>query len=52
MPSMLIETGFISNKDDAKFLKSKTGQQQLAESIFSSIKTYRSYYEEEMEAEL
>jgi N-acetylmuramoyl-L-alanine amidase len=52
MPSVLIETGFISNKDDAKFLKSKTGQQQLAESIFSSIKTYRSYYEKEMEAEL
>jgi N-acetylmuramoyl-L-alanine amidase len=52
MPSVLIETGFISNKDDEKFLKSKTGQQQLAESIFSSIKTYRSYYEEEMEAEL
>jgi N-acetylmuramoyl-L-alanine amidase len=52
MPSVLIETGFISNKDDAKFLKSKTGQQQLAESIFSSIKTYRMYYEKEMEAEL
>lgn len=52
MPSVLIETGFISNKDDAKFLKSKTGQQQLAESIFSAIKTYRSYYENEMEAEL
>jgi N-acetylmuramoyl-L-alanine amidase len=52
MPSVLIETGFISNKDDAKFLKSKTGQQQLAESILSAIKTYRSYYENEMEAEL
>jgi N-acetylmuramoyl-L-alanine amidase len=52
MPSVLIETGFISNKDDAKFLKSKAGQQQLAESIFSAIKTYRSYYENEMEAEL
>ena len=52
MPSVLIETGFISNKNDAKFLKSKTGQQQLAESIFSTIKTYRSYYEKEMEAEL
>lgn len=51
MPSVLIETGFISNKDDAKFLKSKSGQQQIAESIFSAIKTYRSYYEEEMESE-
>jgi N-acetylmuramoyl-L-alanine amidase len=52
MPSVLIETGFISNKNDAKLLKSKTGQQQLAESIYSAIKTYRSYYEKEMEAEL
>jgi N-acetylmuramoyl-L-alanine amidase len=52
MPSVLIETGFISNKNDAKLLKSKTGQQQLAESIYSAIKTYRSYYEKEMETEL
>lgn len=52
MPSVLIETGFISNKDDAKFLKSKDGQQKFAQSIFNSIKTYRSFYEKEMEAEL
>jgi N-acetylmuramoyl-L-alanine amidase len=52
MPSVLIETGFISNKDDAKFLKSAAGQKQVAESIFSSIKTYRKFYEDAMEAEL
>ncbi len=52
MPSVLIETGFISNKEDAKFLKSKAGQQKYAESIFNSIKTYRSFYENEMEAEM
>ncbi len=52
MPSVLIETGFISNKNDAKFLKSSTGQNQVAQSIFSSIKTYRKYYEEAMDAEL
>lgn len=52
MPSVLIETGFISNKDDAKFLKSAAGQKQMAESIFSSIKTYRKFYEDAMEAEL
>lgn len=52
MPSVLVETGFISNKDDAKFLKSTSGQNQIAQSIFSSIKTYRKYYEDEMEAEL
>jgi N-acetylmuramoyl-L-alanine amidase len=52
MPSVLVETGFISNKNDAKFLKSAAGQNQVAESIFSSIKTYRKYYEEAMDAEL
>lgn len=52
MPSVLIETGFISNKGDAKFLKSAAGQNQVAESIFSSIKTYRKFYEEAIDAEL
>jgi len=52
MPSVLIETGFISNKEDSKFLKSASGQKQIAESIFSSIKSYRKYYEDEMQAEL
>jgi N-acetylmuramoyl-L-alanine amidase len=52
MPSVLVETGFISNKEDAKFLKSAAGQNQVAESIFSSIKTYRKYYEEAIDAEL
>jgi len=52
MPSVLVETGFISNKEDAKFLKSASGQKQIAESIFSSIKTYRKFYEDEMDAEL
>jgi len=51
MPSVLIEMGFISNKNDAKFLKSAAGQNQVAESIFSSIKTYRKYYEDAMDAE-
>ena len=52
MPSVLVETGFISNKNDAAFLKSKKGQQQIAQSIFNGIKTYRSFYEKEMKAEL
>lgn len=52
MPSVLIETGFISNKEDSIFLKSSSGQKQIAESIFSSIKSYRKYYEDEMQAEL
>ena len=52
MPSVLIETGFISNKEDAKFLKSAAGQEQIVESIFNSIKAYRKFYEAAMDAEL
>ncbi len=52
MPSVLIETGFISNKNDVKYLKSSAGQQQLAEAIFDAIVSYREYYLKEMEAEL
>ena len=52
MPSVLIETGFISNKGDANYLKSTSGQQQLAEAIFGAIKEYQSYYQKQMDAEL
>jgi N-acetylmuramoyl-L-alanine amidase len=52
MPSVLIETGFISNKKDIKYLKSSSGQNQLAEAILEAIKEYRQYYEKQMEAEL
>ena len=52
MPSVLIETGFISNREDAKYLKSASGQKQIAESIFGSIKSYRKFYEDAMDAEL
>lgn len=39
-PSILIETGFISNKDEEKFLKSKTGQTYMASAIYRAIKDY------------
>ena len=52
MPSVLIETGFISNKKDANYLKSSSGQTQLVEAMFEAIKEYRQYYLKQMEAEL
>lgn len=45
MPGVLVETGFISNKEDEKYLKSKKGQQQIARTIFNAIKDYKNYYE-------
>jgi N-acetylmuramoyl-L-alanine amidase len=52
MPSVLVESGFITNKKDVNYLKKSAGQKQLAEAIFDSIKEYRQYYEKQMEAEL
>jgi N-acetylmuramoyl-L-alanine amidase len=46
MPSVLIETGYVSNPEDASFLKSEKGQQQIAQSIVSAIKSFKSYYDQ------
>ncbi len=45
MPNMLIETGFLSNKKDEKFLKSERGQTQMASAICRAIKAFRMRYE-------
>jgi N-acetylmuramoyl-L-alanine amidase len=48
MPSVLIETGFLSNRKDEAFLTSANGQKSIAEAIFSSIKKYKEFYEKEI----
>ncbi len=40
MPSVLVETGFISNPTEEKFLNSKEGQDYLASSIFRACRDY------------
>lgn len=51
MPSVLIESGFLSNPKDAKHLSTASGQQKFAEYVFNGIKKYRESYELEMESE-
>jgi len=51
MPSVLIESGFLSNTNDAKHLSSSSGQQKFAEYVFNGIKKYRESYELEMQNE-
>jgi N-acetylmuramoyl-L-alanine amidase len=45
MPGVLVETGFITNPEDEKFLMSDDGQAYIASAIFRSVK----FYKEEME---
>lgn len=47
MPSVLIETGFITTPKEEKFLASEDGQQTIAESIFSAFKEYKTELESE-----
>lgn len=41
MPSVLIETGFISNPEEAAYLASEKGQDEIAESIYNSVISYK-----------
>ncbi len=40
MPSVLIETGFITNKTEANYLNSTNGQSKFAQTIAKGIETY------------
>lgn len=51
MPSVLIESGFLSNTNDAKHLSSANGKQKFAEFVFNGIKKYRESYMLEMQNE-
>jgi len=41
MPSVLIETGFLTHKDEEKFLNSEIGQEYMASAIFRAFKEYK-----------
>lgn len=45
MPSILVETGFISNPDDERYLNSKDGQKEIAECITRAIGSYINWLE-------
>ena len=45
MPGVLIETGFISNPANEKFLLSEKGQDQMAQAIFKALRDYKNQVE-------
>ena len=45
MPGVLIETGFISNPKEEKYLMSDQGQDYLASAIFRAFRDYKNYIE-------
>jgi len=45
MPAVLVETGFIDNYDDERYLISEKGQQEIAESITRALIKYKTQVE-------
>lgn len=41
MPSVLVETGYINNPDDEKYLNSEDGQNEIVASIVRALTTYK-----------
>ena len=48
MPSVLIETGFITNSSEGAFLNSKNGQDKVSGAIFNAIKAYKKNLDENL----
>lgn len=45
MPAILVEAGFVTNPDEARYLQSDRGLDEVADAIFHAIKTYKAHYE-------
>ena len=51
MPGVLTEIGFLSNSQEAAYMKSEKGQTEIARSIYEGVKNYSAYVLETRRAE-
>ena len=49
MPSILVETGYITNRSEEDYLNSKEGQKEVADCIIRAVKTYIAWLEKQQE---
>jgi N-acetylmuramoyl-L-alanine amidase len=47
MPSILVETGYITNRSEEDYLNSKDGQKETADCIIRAVKTYIAWLEKQ-----
>ena len=45
MPAILIETGFVANYDDERYINSEKGQEEIAQAITNALVTYKKQVE-------
>ena len=45
MPSVLIEVGFLSNKEEEEYLNSNKGQDEVVENIIDALERYKNQVE-------
>ncbi len=45
MPSVLVETGYLSDASDEKYLSSEKGQSDIATALFHAFQSYKALYE-------
>ncbi|MCF8357976.1 MAG: N-acetylmuramoyl-L-alanine amidase [Prolixibacteraceae bacterium] len=50
MPSVLVELGFLSNGNEQKYLKSRRGQNDLAQSLYEAFSEYKARFDERNQA--
>ncbi len=52
MPSVLIETGFLTNTNEGAYLNSEKGQQEIAKAIYKAIKLYKKQLDDNIVVEV
>ena len=52
MPSVLIELGFISNREEERYLKSANGQNTLVKSIYGAFAKYKREYDKRQKGDV
>jgi N-acetylmuramoyl-L-alanine amidase len=46
MPSVLVETGFVTNTEEEEYINSEKGQEEIVNAILSAVKRYYAWLEE------
>jgi N-acetylmuramoyl-L-alanine amidase len=49
MPNVLVEVGYLSNKNEEQFLRSENGQDKIADALLRGIKEYKTKYEKSLQ---